>query len=58
MLDTGRRSRLLVSVRPEYEEMFRERLGALQPAPCTELVHVLMLPDFDHAARIEVDRDS
>jgi len=30
----------------------RERLDALGPDPCTELLHVLMLPDFDRADRI------
>jgi hypothetical protein len=28
------------------------RLGALGPAPRAELLHVLMLPDFDRADRI------
>jgi hypothetical protein len=30
----------------------RERLDALGPAPRSELLHVLMLPDFERAARI------
>jgi hypothetical protein len=30
----------------------RERLDVLGPAPRTELLHVLMLPDFDRADRI------
>jgi hypothetical protein len=30
----------------------RERLDALGPAPRAELLHVLMLPDFDRADRI------
>ena len=32
--------------------MLRERLDALGPAPRAELLHVLMLPDFERAARI------
>lgn len=36
----------------EYEEMLRGRLAALGPAPRAELLHVLMLPDFERAARI------
>ena len=41
------------SVRPdEVERRLRERLGALGPAPRAELLHVLMLPDFDRADRI------
>jgi len=35
----------------EHREQ-RERLDALGPAPRAELVHVLMLPDFDRADRI------
>jgi hypothetical protein len=31
---------------------FRERLDALGPAPRAELLHVLMLPDFERADRI------
>jgi hypothetical protein len=30
----------------------QERLDALGPAPRAELLHVLMLPDFDRADRI------
>jgi hypothetical protein len=30
----------------------RERLDSLGPAPRAELLHVLMLPDFDRADRI------
>ena len=30
----------------------RERLDALGPAPRAELLHVLMLPDFERADRI------
>ena len=44
------------NVRPvcpdELERRLRERLDALGPAPRAELLHVLMLPDFDRADRI------
>jgi hypothetical protein len=36
----------------ELEHRLRERLDALGPAPRAELLHVLMLPDFDRADRI------
>jgi hypothetical protein len=36
----------------ELECRLRERLDALGPAPRAELLHVLMLPDFDRADRI------
>jgi hypothetical protein len=36
----------------EPENQLRERLNALGPAPRAELLHVLMLPDFDRADRI------
>jgi hypothetical protein len=40
-------------VRPdEPERRLRERLDALGPAPRAELLHVLMLPDFDRADAI------
>jgi hypothetical protein len=40
-------------VDPEQLERFlRERLDALGPAPRAELLHVLMLPDFERADRI------
>jgi hypothetical protein len=40
-------------VRPdELERRLRERLDALGPAPSAELLHVLMLPDFDRADAI------
>jgi hypothetical protein len=40
-------------VRPdELERRLRERLDALGPAPRAELLHVLMLPDFDRADAI------
>ena len=34
------------------ERELRERIDALGPAPRAELLHVLMLPDFDRADRI------
>jgi hypothetical protein len=41
------------TVRPdELERRSHERLDALGPAPRAELLHVLMLPDFDRADRI------
>ena len=36
----------------ELERQLRRRLDALGPAPRAELLHVLMLPDFDRADRI------
>ena len=36
----------------ELERRLRERLDALGPSPRAELLHVLMLPDFDRADRI------
>jgi hypothetical protein len=40
-------------VRPDQlERQLRERLDALGPAPRAELLHVLMLPDFERADRI------
>jgi hypothetical protein len=45
--------RSLPAMRPdELERRLRERLDALGPAPRAELLHVLMLPDFDRADRI------
>jgi hypothetical protein len=42
-----------LAMRPdELEDRLRERLDALGPAPRAELIHVLMLPDFDRADRI------
>ena len=35
--------------RDELDRRLRERLDALGPAPRVELLHVLMLPDFDRA---------
>jgi len=40
-------------VRPDQVEgQLRARLDALGPAPRAELLHVLMLPDFERADRI------
>jgi hypothetical protein len=40
-------------VRPdELERRLQERLDAMPPAARTELLHVLMLPDFERADRI------
>jgi hypothetical protein len=40
-------------VRPdELDQRLRERLDALDPTRRAELLHVLMLPDFDRADRI------
>jgi hypothetical protein len=40
-------------VRPdELEHRLQARLDALGPAPRAELLHVLMLPDFERADRI------
>ena len=36
----------------ELERRLRERLDALGPAPRAELLHVLMLPNFERADRI------
>jgi hypothetical protein len=36
----------------ELERRLRERLDALGPAPRAELLHVLMLPDFERADQI------
>jgi hypothetical protein len=36
----------------QMEQALRERLDALGPAPRAELLHVLMLPDFERADRI------
>jgi hypothetical protein len=36
----------------ELERRLRARLDALGPAPRAELLHVLMLPDFERADRI------
>ena len=40
-------------MRPDdLEQRLQARLDALGPAPRAELLHVLMLPDFDRADRI------
>jgi hypothetical protein len=40
-------------MRPDQLEVgMRERLDALGPAPRAELLHILMLPDFERADRI------
>jgi hypothetical protein len=40
-------------MRPDQlERRLRKRLDALGPAPRAELLHILMLPDFDRADRI------
>jgi hypothetical protein len=40
-------------MRPDQlERQLRSRLDALGPAPRAELLHVLMLPDFERADRI------
>jgi hypothetical protein len=36
----------------ELERQLRQRLDALGPAPRAELLHVLILPDFERADRI------
>jgi hypothetical protein len=36
----------------ELERKLQARLDALGPAPRADLLHVLMLPDFDRADRI------
>lgn len=36
----------------ELEAQLRARLDAMGPAPRAELLHVLMLPDFDRVDRI------
>jgi hypothetical protein len=36
----------------DLELQLRKRLDALGPAPRAELLHVLMLPDFERADRI------
>ncbi|HYZ12201.1 MAG TPA: hypothetical protein VFA08_01140 [Actinomycetota bacterium] len=37
---------------PELEQWLSDRLDAMPPAARAELLHVLMLPDFDRAWRI------
>jgi hypothetical protein len=51
--DVSSRLRSLPALRPdELERRLQERLDALGPAPRAELLHVLMLPDFERADRI------
>jgi hypothetical protein len=45
-------SRARLETFDEMEAALRERLDALGPAPRAELLHVLMLPDFERADRI------
>ena len=52
MLSADHGSVLTMPSLPENERALRERLDALGPAPRAELLHVLMLPDFDRADRI------
>jgi hypothetical protein len=42
----------------ELERRLRERLEALGPAPRAELLHVLMLPDFEQAEPVLTRRRS
>jgi hypothetical protein len=52
MLTTGPR-RSLTAMRPDQlERRLRARIDASGPAPRAELLHVLMLPDFERADRI------
>jgi hypothetical protein len=45
--------RRIWTMRPvQLERRLGERLDALGPAPRAELLHVLMLPDFERADRI------
>jgi hypothetical protein len=48
----GQRIKVPLVAFEEMEEAFRERLEALPPAARAELLHVLMLPDFERADRI------
>ena len=51
--DSATQGRSLPAKRPdELERRVRARLDALGPAPRAELLHVLMLPDFERADRI------
>ena len=49
---SARRVSVCLVTLDEVEAGLRARLGALGPAPRAELLHVLMLPDFDRADRI------
>jgi hypothetical protein len=46
------RSRVSDRAPDELERRLQERLDALGPVPRAELLHVLMLPDFERADRI------
>ena len=49
----SRLRRRSLRLRPiELERRLQKRLDALGPAPGAELLHVLMLPDFERADRI------
>jgi hypothetical protein len=50
VLEETSRARLVTF--DDMEAALRERLDALEPALRAELLHVLMLPDFDRADRI------
>jgi hypothetical protein len=47
----GREGQILMKP-DELERRLQERLDALGPAPRAELLHVLILPDFERADRI------
>jgi hypothetical protein len=49
---SARRTRVRGVTFDEMEAALRERLEALPPAARAELLHVLMLPDFDRADAI------
>jgi hypothetical protein len=38
----------------DLEHLLHDRLDALGPAPRAELLHVLMLPDYERARRIQL----
>ena len=45
-------TRAVLDATDNLERRLRARLDALGPAPRAELLHVLMLPDFERADRI------
>jgi hypothetical protein len=49
--ESARRTRVRRVTFDELGTPTPERLEALGPAPCAELLHVLMLPDFDRVDR-------
>jgi hypothetical protein len=51
-LMSPRRIRVSPVTFEDVEKALRERLDALGPAPRAELLHVLMLPDFERSDRI------